>query len=224
MSRPSSSSYNYGRKRRVSDTYDEEDTPRLGSHDNPPSGSNPHGAFLRPGTAGHGLLRRRSTATIQKAYDNYGSPEKRTVSARPNLRTVQSDASMQQPHEASSSRPTLGRATSSKGGVPSLRSSLIRGTALPAAPQDSDKADLKPRVSVASAMSYKERVSLLRRQSREIFEHVEREYSYLRLTTPSHASYLSLRGSRRLHSRPCANPPSVRRPVTPYRVAAGICG
>lgn len=126
--------------------------------------------YLRPGATSGGLLRRRSTAVIQRLAGNDPGPESRYGSQRPNLQTVQSDASTQH-YGVSSGRPALGRSTSSKGRVPSLRSSEIRGT-LPAT-SATDK--LKPRASVTSGMSYKERVVLLRRQSREILEHIERK-------------------------------------------------
>ena len=167
-------SNHWSSQRQVSDVYNGEATPRSGDrsdiHPANKSTSDAAGSYLRPGATSSGLLRRRSTAILQKFTGHDSDYEERHSSQRPSLRTVQTDASTQQSHD----RPKLGRATSSKGRVPSLRSSTIRGVASPAAATESDK--LKARASVVSTMSYKERVSLLRRQSREIFEHVEREF------------------------------------------------
>lgn len=111
-------------------------------------------AFLRPGAGSDALLRRRSTANSA----NDCSTE------RPRLSTAKSERSIN-----FAPRPKLARATSSGGRVPSLRSSEIRGVGAPQATPGSSK---QPDPSTPK-ISYKQRVQLLRRQSREIYEHVE---------------------------------------------------
>jgi uncharacterized membrane protein YjjP (DUF1212 family) len=134
-------------------------------------------SLRRPGTDGNALLRRRSTAVL----DSHEKLRPENASNRP---ATGSDvlcgrAELDQA-DPSSRRPTLGRATSSKGRVPSLRSSQIRGVQSPAGGNDTG------RLSAAPKVSYKERLQLLRKQSREIYEHVERKQCFLPSHPPSY--------------------------------------
>lgn len=140
--------------------YDPEATPRV----------NDASAYLRPGANNNALLRRRSTA--YSTEDPFEGQETWNSPDRPRLSTAKSDRSIS--FEPSTLRPRLSRATSSGGRVPSLRSSEIRGVKDPAAPSSSKQQDPN-----TPKIGYKERVQLLRKQSREIFEHVERECSAL---------------------------------------------
>ena len=116
-----------------------------------------------------GFLRRRSTAVSFASQD--GDEAQRGQTEGPSDSSFDTQTSTPGASSSKLKRPSLGRKTSSKGRAPSLRSSDIRGVTSPADAHSNPKT----RASFASGISYKERISLLRRQSREIYEHVERK-------------------------------------------------
>lgn len=123
------------------------------------------GEMLRPGF--NSLMRRRSTAALSVEDEPPPEDDPLDDRARQSLRASRSDIGMSGREQGRGSQPKrpapLRRTTSG-----SFRSSEIRGVPSPS----QEGADRKASIA-STCTSYKERVRLLRTQSREIFEHIE---------------------------------------------------
>lgn len=90
--------------------------------------------------------------------------------------------------------------------------------------KDSRDTSVDRRASTASRGTYKQRVSLMRRQSREIFEHIERKPLVQDVESMLTLKPHSLRGPRQLHPHSRTGAPLLRRALSPHRVAARLRG